>query len=356
MNQILQMKNEEINQLRNDKISLKIKLDKSLLNFENLKKLLNQKKNELIKYKKEYDNNKNELDKYKFLAKSNSTKKIPYSLSSISNKKTSNTINIEHSSKIKNSSDKITDFELYEKDEEKSHKKNILSLKDFSKGLIDESEDDSEIKLKSNKSSSNFNNLKDKVLIDKDTKINLLNSKLNEKLKLIKSLELKINELQNATQTLDEIKSNKEELEIKLRKYINENNELLKKIDNKNNIIKENEFKIENLKNLLEEKNSIILKNDKNIKDNEKSNKDYEKIITEIKNKLSFTENINKEQKNYIKEKDDKIILLQKKIEELNESINKLQNEIKNYQNDTYLLKDKINKYDHDININIMNL
>ena len=359
MNQILNMKNEEIKQLRNDKITLKIQLDKSLMNNENLKKLLNQKKDEIIKYKKEYDNKKNELDKFRNLAKSNSTKKIPYCLSTISNNKTSNTINIEYSPKAKYSSEKINDFEVYEQDNKKDQKKNILPLKDLSKGLIDESDDESEHKLKSNKSSSNLNNIKDKILIDKDTKINLLNTRLNEKIKLIKSLELKINELQNNNQDLDEIKSSKEELETKLRKYINENNNLLKKIDSKNNIIKENEFKLEKLKNSLEEKNSIILKNEKNFKDNETSNKDYEKIISEIKNNLSLTENTNNELKNYIKEKDkiikekdDNIILLQKKIGILNESIDNFQNDIKKYQNDTYLLKDKINKYEHDININ----
>ena len=52
-----------------------------------------------------------------------------------------------------------------------------------------------------------------------------------------------------------------------------------------------------------------------------------------------------------IKEQDDNIIFLQNKIESLNESINNLQNDINSYQNETYLLKDKNNKYDNDINI-----
>ena len=127
MNQILNIKNEEIKQLRNEKVSLKIKLEKSLLNNENLKKLLNQKKNELIKYKKEYDNKKNELNKFKNSTKSNSTKKIPYCLSTISNNRTNNTINIGYSPKTKYSSEKINDFEVYDK-EDKMRKIKIYYL------------------------------------------------------------------------------------------------------------------------------------------------------------------------------------------------------------------------------------
>ena len=49
--------------------------------------------------------------------------------------------------------------------------------------------------------------------INKDAKINLLNSKLSEKIKMIKNLELKINELKNQNKYANDLKLNKEELE-----------------------------------------------------------------------------------------------------------------------------------------------
>ena len=305
------IKNEQLlKKLIDENTSLKNKLAESFKSIENSKKIINLKNNEIIKYQREYINKKNQLEKIKSASKSNSVKKIPIypPNTTNSNKKTTTTINKGYSPKINNSPNNIKEFEEYPK------------------GLIDDSEDEEnkvkekenieDNKLRVNKSSSNLKNYGNNLLMNnKDMQINLLNSKLNEKIKTIKSLEQKINELQNENNYITEIKANKEDLEIKLKKYINENNDLLKRIESKNNLIKETETKLEKLKNSLEEKNLIIL--------------NKEKLNEEIQNKLSLIENKNKENDIIIKSKEENIILLQKKIGVLNESINKYQNDIK---------------------------
>ena len=346
MNKKLIIKNEK---LIEENVELKNNLAEFQLNNQSLKQLLNRKNNEIIKYQRDCINKKNQIEKLKSASKSFSTKKIPFCPSTIPNNKKNNTINVDNSTKMKSTTNKIKDFSEYDLENENEEKKKVLNIKNYSNDLIDDSDNEDEkekFELKSNKSSSNLKINKDNILINKDAKINLLNSKLSEKIKMIKNLELKINELKNQNKYANDLKLNKEELEIKLKKYINENNDLLKKIESKNNLIKEKDLKIENLKISLEEKDSINLKNEQN--------KNYEKLLLQ----KNYLENINKDQKKLIderdeliKEKDDNIIFLQNKIESLNESINNLQNDINSYQNETYLLKDKNNKYDNDINI-----
>ena len=216
-----------------------------------LKKMLNQKTNEIIRYQRDSIEKKNQIEKLKYLLSSklnNSNNKIPCpSTISTSKRKESNKL---INQKNKSSSNRDREFSEYDRDidyftDEFCSSNKVSSFKGNSQDLIDISDKD-EIdrkksqNLKTNKSSScsknnsNIGNLKnnltDKSKIssdsnkNKDLKINLLNQKLNEKSKMVNLLNKRIDEMQNIYKSMDEIKLSKEELESKL-KLTNKKNE-----------------------------------------------------------------------------------------------------------------------------------
>ena len=179
MNTKLIMTNEKLNE---ENISLKNDLEKFQINYQNMKKLLYKKNNEIIKYQKECKDKNNQIEKLKSIEKTYSSKKIPYYSSTASNKSKNNTINNDNYPKLKDFANEIKDFNEYKQENNNKISKNKTSTKDFAKNLIDDSDEDNnneKYELKSNKSSSN---LKKNILINEDVKIKMLNSKLKEKM------------------------------------------------------------------------------------------------------------------------------------------------------------------------------
>ena len=351
-NKKLMIKNEQLKKLfeQNNSMNNNININDLILKYNSLKKLLDQKTNEIIKYQRDIIEKKNQIEKLKSLLLSktnNSSNKIPCPSTISSTKRHESNKLLYQKNKL--SSNKVRVFSEYDRDvdtltDEPCGSNKLSSYKGNSQDLIDISDKEEMEKKKLNKSNSckknNLYNLKSDLTAkknissdsnkEKDIQINLLNQKINELYKKINSYKSQINELQNIYKSMDEIKLSKEELENKLKIINKENNEVSKKLETKNKLINEYEIKINYTKKTIEEKNTIIQQNEKDILNAQKENQDFEKIISQMEKSLLSSENMNREQEknineknNIIKEKENNIILLEKKIDNLNEIINK---------------------------------